>query len=375
MSQLSQMKDFVLQLLGEADIRINGQRPWDIIINNDAFYNRVLRGGSLALGESYMDSWWEVQQLDEFFNRLLSTHLERQIHGNWLIILRSLVPAFLFNRQSRRRSWQVGKHHYDIGNELYEAMLDKRLTYTCGYWKTATTLDQAQEDKLELTCRKLYLQPGMRVLDIGCGWGSFAKYAAEKYGVHVTGVTISKEQAALARERVKNLPVKIELQDYRDITGKFDRIVSLGMFEHVGSKNYRTYMRVAAEHLTTDGLFLLHTIGGSDNTSSSDPWLTKYIFPNGELPAAEQIAASINNLFVLEDWQNFGQYYDLTLLAWWKNFDAAWPILRSRYGDRFYRIWRYYLLSCAGAFRSRTINLWQIVLASPSRREIYLSVR
>jgi cyclopropane-fatty-acyl-phospholipid synthase len=269
----------------------------------------------------------------------------------------------LFNRQTMRRARQVGETHYDLGNEFYADMLDPRMAYTCGYWKDARNLAEAQEAKLDLICRKMGLEPGMRVLDIGCGWGSFMRFAAKRYGVKCVGVTISAEQARWSRERFPDADLDFRLQDYRMLNERFDRIVSIGMFEHVGHKNYRTYMEVAHRCLNDDGLFLLHTIGRNHRGGASDPWIDKYIFPNGELPSLGHIGDAIEGLFVAEDLHNFGADYDKTLMAWHENFERAWPKFEKQLGQRFYRMWRYYLLSCAGAFRARDLQLWQWVLS------------
>ena len=355
-------KFLVEKLLTEAGIKINGSAAWDIQVFNKSFYNRVLRGGTLALGETYMDGWWDVKALDQFFHKILLAHLERKIRfsGTEMILF---FKALIFNPQSPLRSFKVGQHHYDIGNDLYRAMLDRRLTYTCGYWKNAKTLDEAQEAKLDLVCRKIGLKDGDHVLDIGCGWGSFLKFAVERYNVHGAGITVSEEQVKLARELCKNLPIEIKLEDYRKTQGQFNHIVSLGMFEHVGSRNYHTYMKMINQLLDDDGLFLLHTIGSNCSERSIDPWIAKYIFPNSQLPSIAQISKSIEGLFIMEDWHNFGADYDKTLMAWFENFDTNWQSLKTKYPDRFYRMWKYYLLSCAGGFRARYIQLWQIVLS------------
>jgi cyclopropane-fatty-acyl-phospholipid synthase len=369
-------KEIAEGILKKIGITVNGSEPWDIQVHNEDVYKRVVAGGSMALGESYMDGWWDVADMPAFFAKIVGGHLERHVVINaqtvWL-----LLSSKFGNLQSRTKAFEVGEKHYDIGNDLYTAMLDKRLTYTCGYWKDAKTLDDAQEAKLDLVCRKIGLKKGDRVLDIGGGWGSFAGYAAEKYGASVVAVTVSKEQAALGRERTKGLPVEIRVQDYREISdGPYDHIVSLGMFEHVGHKNYREYMQKVHELLKEDGLFLLHTIGTTALMGAPDPWFHKYIFPNGILPNTEHIAKSTKNLFVMEDWHNFGADYDLTLLEWFKNFDAAWPNLKKDYDERFYRMWKYYLLSMAGTFRSRMLNqLWQVVLSKDGVKGGYKSVR
>jgi cyclopropane-fatty-acyl-phospholipid synthase len=310
-----------------------------------------------------MDGWWDCSQLDEMLRRVFVSDLDGQLPG-WRQMLAAL-QARLFNRQSRERSFTVGERHYDIGDDLYQRMLDRRMIYSCAYWRTATDLDQAQEAKLDLVCRKLGLERGMRVLDIGCGWGGSAHFAAERYGVTVTGITVSRHQAEAATERCRGLPVRIVLDDYRALNGRFDRIFSLGMFEHVGVRNYRTYFETARRLLEADGLFLLHTIGGNTSVEATDPWIERYIFPNSMLPSMAQIARAIEGLWVVEDWHGFGPYYDRTLMAWCDNFDHRWNEIASNYSERFRRMWRFYLLSCAAAFRSRRNQLWQVVL-SPS---------
>jgi cyclopropane-fatty-acyl-phospholipid synthase len=356
-------------LLETADIRLDGSRPWDIQVHDPRFFQRVLAETSLGFGESYMDGWWDCERLDELICRILHHGLMDRFKS-WKDFL-AFLQANLLNLQRVTRAFHVGQHHYDIGNDLYRAMLDRRMIYSCGYWRGAKDLDAAQEAKLDLVCRKLQLQPGMRVLDIGCGWGGAAKFAAERYGVEVYGVTVSEEQAKHAQEICAGLPVRVELKDYRAIEGKFDRAYSLGMFEHVGYKNYKTYMRLVHRCLPKDGLFLLHTVGGNVSDTHGNPWVERYIFPNSMLPSVRQIGAATEGLLILEDWQNFGPDYDRTLLAWYDNFERSWPSLRERYGDRFYRMWRFYLLSFAGAFRARYTQLWQIVLSPKGRTERY----
>ncbi len=367
-------KKIANNLLQKADIHINGDRPWDMIVHNEDLYKRVLTQGSLGLGESYMDGWWDCRELDQFFFKLLRTDLSSEIYSDWSSMLH-LLKAKLFNLQSKSRAFEVGKRHYDLGNDLFEAMLDKRMVYSCAYWKNASTLDEAQENKLDLICKKLQLAPGMKVLDIGCGWGGLARYMAEKYGVNVVGITISQEQADHARTSCEHLNITFRIQDYRDLNEQFDRIVSVGMFEHVGAKNYKTFMQTVHRCLKDDGLFLLHTIGSNVITRVGDPWITTYIFPNGQLPSPSQIAQTSENLFVMEDWHNFGADYDKTLMAWFKNFDSHWKTLQSKYDERFYRMWKYYLLSCAGLFRARQAQLWQIVFSKKGLLGGYNSLR
>ncbi len=367
-------KVVVQNVLALADIQINGERSWDMAVHNEDFYSRVLSEGSLGLGESYMDGWWDSKALDQFFYKLVRAKVDEKVKLSWPF-LRAWLKAKFMNLQSKSRAFEVGEHHYDLGNELFQLMLDKRMVYSCGYWKHATNLDEAQEAKLELICKKLGLKPGMKVLDLGCGWGCFAQYAAQKYGVEVVGVSVSKEQLNYARQLCKDLPIDIRLQDYRDLNETFDRIVSLAMFEAVGYKNFKTYMEVVHRCLKDDGLFLLHTIGNNTSTITGEPWMMKYIFPNGVLPSIKQIGETIEGLFVMEDWHNFGADYDKTLMAWSANFDKHWPKIASKYGERFYRMWKYYLLACAGNFRSRDLQLWQVVLSKQGVEGGYTPIR
>ncbi len=357
---MSKSETTIRELLDLADIKINGSRPWDFQVRDDRVYERILRDSSLGLGEAYMDGWWECESLDEFINRVLKARLDEKVANNLRLVFQ-VLRARLFNRQSSAKAFEVGEKHYDLGNDLYLAMLDKRLNYTCAYWKDARNLDEAQEAKLELVCRKIGIQPGMRILELGCGWGSFAKYAAEKYNASILGVTVSKEQVALGMELCKGLPVELRLQDYREVTGTYDAVISIGVMEHVGQKNYADYMQVVNRCLKKDGIAFVHTIGSNISLTTGEPWSDKYIFPNGVLPSIAQLGKALEGRFVMEDWHNIGPDYDQTLMAWHANFEKAWPELKNKYDQRFYRMWRYYLLSSAGAFRARTNQLWQIV--------------
>lgn len=362
------------KILSSADIAINGERPSDILVHNHDLFSRVLAQGSLGLGESYMDGWWDSDALDQFFFKLFRSGAIANAPVTLNTIF-AVLQSKLMNLQSKARAFQVGEQHYDLGDDLFALMLDKRMIYSCAYWKNAKNLDQAQEHKLDLICKKLYLNPGMKVLDIGCGWGGLAQYMAQKYGVNVVGVTISKEQAKCAQERCKGCDVEIRLQDYRDLNETFDRIVSVGMFEHVGYKNYQIFIDMCHKLLKDDGLMLLHTIGSNQSYSNGDDWINKYIFTNGMLPSICQIAKTLEGKFVMEDWHNFGADYDKTLMAWHENFIKGWPQIQAKYGDRFYRMWNYYLLSCAGLFRARSIQLWQIVISKKGELGGYQSIR
>jgi len=357
---MAKSETVVRGLLDLADVQINGSRPWDMQVHDDRLYDRVLRSSSLGLGEAYMDGWWDCESLDEFINRVLKARLDEKIKNNLRLVIQVLTSR-LFNRQSSARAFEVGQKHYDLGNDLYLAMLDKRLNYTCAYWKEARTLDGAQEAKLELVCKKIGVHSGMRILELGCGWGSFAKYAAEKYNASVLGVTVSKEQVALGMELCKGLPVELRLQDYREVTGVYDAVISIGVMEHVGYKNYAEYMRVVDRCLKKDGIAFVHTIGSNVSITTGEPWSDKYIFPNGVLPSIAQLSRAMEGRFVMEDWHSFGPHYDRTLMAWHANFEEGWSVIKKNYDERFHRMWRFYLLSSAGAFRSRNNQLWQIV--------------
>ena len=360
---MADFKKTVTDLLESVDIQVNGSRPFDIQVHNELFYSRVLSGKSLGLGESYMDGWWDCESLDQFCYQMLRGRIDKQVKVKNPAFLAHVLKAYFLNAQSKKRAYIVGEEHYDTGNDLFSLMLDQRMNYSCGYWENADNLDQAQINKLDLVCRKLHLKPGMKVLEIGCGWGGFAKYAAENYGVSVHGVTVSKEQMDYAERSCIGLETKFEMKDYRELNTKYDAIVSIGMFEHVGYKNYRNYMEVAQRCLEGEGLFLLHTIGRNTPSRSTDPWTNKYIFPNGMIPSPSQISKSLQGLFVVEDWHNFGQYYDPTLMAWNENFQKNYESLKDKYDQRFKRMWEYYLLMCAGTFRARRNQLWQLVLS------------
>jgi cyclopropane-fatty-acyl-phospholipid synthase len=371
----SRSKDIVTGMLRRAGITVDGPEPWDIHVTDDRFYAAVLGRGSLGAGESYMDGWWHARSLDGAIHRILTHALDAQAGT-------TKVPALkqkLVNLQTRSGATKVATTHYDLGNDFFERMLGRTMAYSCGYWRDVDTLDEAQDQKMDLVCRKLDLQPGDRVLDIGCGWGSFAKYAAERYGARVTGITISEPQRRYAEAFCAGLPVTVHLCDYRDDTlgrlAPFDKIVSIGMFEHVGAKNHRVFMERAHALLPRGGLLLLHTIGNRRG-GVVDPWVDRYIFPNSVLPSPVDITRAVEDLFVMEDWHNFGADYDRTLVAWLANFERDLPAHGPASDPRFQRMWRYYLMSFAAAFRARDrVQLWQIVLAKGGVGGGYRAVR
>ncbi|MGR8940608.1 MAG: cyclopropane fatty acyl phospholipid synthase [Gammaproteobacteria bacterium] len=369
-------QQLVRSLFADAGIQIDGQRPFDIQVRDSRFYDRVLADGPLGFGEAYMEGWWDCNDIAEMIARVTTQDIEKKLKLSWKLLW-GTMRSRLLNLQSRSRSHIVGRDHYDMTLDAYESMTGQWLALSCGYWKSAKTLDEAQEAKFDLICRKLELKNGERVLDIGCGFGSFARFAAERYGCRIVGINISPQQAERARSYCEGLPVKIITCDYRDTDqyltgGPFDKIVSIGMFEHVGNKNFRTYFQVANQCLKEGGLFLLHTIGSNVSLFQNDPWFEKYIFPGGLLPSIKQIGEAIENLFVMEDWHNFGYDYSLTLNSWFQNFDQSWTGPKN---DPFYRMWTYYLLSCAGYFKARRVQLWHVVLSRSGHVGGYTSIR
>lgn len=350
------------RLLDKADVRLDGVRATDLAIHDDRVFARTFAHGTLGFGESYMDGDWDAEDMPGLLSRLLAARLDEQLHNVETLLL--WARARFLNMQRGRHAYTIGRRHYDLGNDLFAAMLGRRLVYSCGYWASAEDLDAAQWAKLDLVCRKLQLRRGMRVLDIGCGWGEALKFAAEHYGVSGVGVTISRQQADYARNLCAGLPVEIRLQDYRSLHEPFDAVFSIGMFEHVGARNYSHYFDVVRRCLAPDGLSLLHTIGTNQMPDRPDPWIERYIFPNSQVPAMSQVAKALEEKFVVEDWHNFGADYERTLLAWLANFDAAWPGLATRYDERFRRMWRFYLAASAASFRTRRDQLWQVTLSS-----------
>src|SRR5574338_322759 len=358
----------VRELFGLAGIEIGGTKPGDLRVHDPRFYERVIRDASIGFGESYMDEWWETDALDVTIDKIMRANLKQKITGSWR--MRALtVKAMLLNLQAKTRSSASVEAHYDIGNDLYTRMLDPRMVYTCAYWKHAKTLTEAQEAKLDLVCRKLGLQPGMRVLDLGCGWGGFASWAAEKYGCSVLGVTLSKDQVSLGNQLWKHLPVELRLCDYRDVQGTFDRVVSIGMMEHVGPKNHREMMKTIDRCLAPEGIALVHTIANNRSLRHGTPFIEKYIFPNAVAPSLAQIGRAMEGLFVCEDLHNIGPDYDPTLMAWWDNFDRTYSEISHRYDRKFYLMWKFYLLAAAGASRSRDGQLYQVVLSKTGTKQ------
>lgn len=358
----------ITNFLESAGVTVDGKQPHDIRVHDPRLYKRLQTQGSLGAGEGYMEGWWDCDQLDELFYRICRNKIDGSFNKKWIVLGKTIMNTMV-NLQTRFRSLRVAEEHYNLGNDLYERMLGPTMAYTCAYWKNAKNLDEAQNNKFDLICRKVGMKPGDRVLELGCGWGTLAKYAAENYGVQVVAANISVEQVNYAKKNCQGLPIEFFLCDYRDdhvynpSGKKFDHVMSVGLCEHVGIKNYRTFIETARRNIKEDGLFLLHTIGRNDTSHFVDPWISKYIFPNSILPSVKLLSAAIENQFIIEDLHNIGADYDKTLMEWWKNFNSNWESLKDQYDEKFFRLWNYYLLSCAGGFRARSMQLWQIVLS------------
>lgn len=390
----SRNRKILNEIFNYADIKINGDNPHDIIVNHSRFYDKVMSNGSLGLGESYMDGDWDCKSLDKLFDNITTYNLREHAKEKCSVV--DFVINKISSNGKLKESEKLMKQHYDIGNDLYTSMLGGNpienqnhafMQYTCGYReitenKNEFNLRDAQIKKLELICKKAYLKSGMKILELGSGFGGFANYSSTNYGVEITAYNISKKQIEFSREWNKNLPVNIINKDYRLAEGEFDRIISIGFAEHA---NLKELMKTAYKCLSRDGLFIIHTIGKLKPIRRTDPWINKYIFPGGNLHSISQLSEAAEGLFTILDIHNFGQDYDPTLMAWNENFQSSWPEIEKNYehkvNGKFKRMWEYYLLSCAGAFRVSEENpkavknqLFQIILSKESIKK-YISIR
>ncbi len=362
-----------LGILEAAGVPTNGPQPWSIQVHNERLWDRVISQRQLGFGESYMDGWWDCPELDTMISKLLAINPLEYFKPSPTLALHA-VRSYLRNNQTKNRAAKNAKHHYNIGNDLYTRMLDQEMVYSCGYWARASTLAEAQLAKFDLICRKLDLKPGMRLLDIGSGWGGFLRYAVKNYHVVGTGISPAENQIDLARQKSVGLHINFIQQDYRDLQGKFDRIVSIGMMEHVGPKNYRVFFEKCDDLLEVHGQMLHHTISSNLTKQVTDPFFERYIFPGGVLPSLAQIAKAAENLFVIEDVQNFGPDYDRTLMEWHKNISSTWHEI-PQYDERFKRMWNYYLLASAAGFRTGNLQLLQCVFQRNGQRPTYIASR
>lgn len=356
--------------LEQADIQVEGSRPWDIKICHPGFFKCIMQQGLLGLGESYMDGWWECERLDIFVYKFLSGQLDEALPTHLHDILKFFSAKLLSIRSDENNS-KRGHNDYEIGDDIFAIMLDSYMQYSCGCWRQATCLNEAQTAKLDMMCEKLQLTPGMRVLDIGCGWGGTAEYMARHYDVYVEGITDSTEQQKIAQARCEGLNVTIMLGDFRDpLDDQFDRIIALGTLQNIGLKSYKTFFEWVASCLRPDGFFLLQSIGSGQLVNHIGPWINKYIFPGGCLPSGEQIIHSTQPYLHIEDWINLGEDYDKTFMAWEKRINTAWPELRHHYSPKFKRMLDYYLCSCAGFLRARKLNMWEVVFSRNDAKKI-----
>ncbi|HMO02164.1 MAG TPA: class I SAM-dependent methyltransferase [Oligoflexia bacterium] len=322
--------------------------------------------GLYGLGEAYMAGEWESQNLD---NIIRSIALQGYCKKISLRRLFKLLTTLFINHQKGQKAFEVAERHYDLSNRLFTAMLDSSMSYTCGYWREAKNLEEAQTAKLRLICEKLKLAPGMRVLDIGCGWGNFAHYASTHYGVEVVGLTVSNQQAEIAKARCAKLPVEIRLQDYQKFKERiqFDRVVSIEMIEAVGKKNLPKFYETIKNSLKDSGIFLLQVITGEMFSRTSNPalddylvWLIKYIFPNGYLPSSRELFMPEKYGLKIENIHNLGSDYIKTLTAWQENFENNWFSLKQEFSDSFKRMWLYYLAGCRVMFELSFVQIYQI---------------
>ncbi|MDD3762922.1 MAG: cyclopropane-fatty-acyl-phospholipid synthase [Nevskiales bacterium] len=331
---------------------------------------RVLRNPRLAFAEAYMDGHWEP------LNATLADVLRICVR-NLDHVQPALAPVRWWNRartqldqiNTQRRSRANVSHHYDIDYDVYRRFLDRDLHYSCAYFRSPDdSLEAAQQAKCAHIAAKLDLKPGARVLDIGCGWGSLAMYLAEHHDARCIGITLSSEQlkVAQARAQARGLQDRVEfrLQDYRETTGEFDAIVSVGMFEHVGRPQYDLFFRRVRELLAPDGTALLHTIGRYSAGGGSDPWIRKYIFPGGYIPAASEVLAAVESSGLIgSDLEYWRLHYALTLEHWNARFQAARSEIAERMGERFCRMWEFYLQACAACFRHGDLAVFHLQMA------------
>ena len=379
------MKNKFITIANQIGVEINGPNAWDIQIHNESLYSRLFRDGSLGAGESYMDGWWDCNDLVELSFRVAKNNL---LLESGLPLFVHTTRSFLLNLQNKIRARIVGECHYDLPIPLWEKMLGASMIYTNGIWQDTDDLDTAGFAKYDLVCRKLELKKGDTLLELGCGWGAFLKYAATHYGCRCTGVTISKEQAKYASELCQSLPVKIHHCDYRDRDVynpddiKYDAITTLGMTEHVGRKNYRQCMQIIYEQLRDCRLFLLESSGNSKE-SAPDMFIQKYIFPYLDMPTVGSIDKYTRDFFVLEDMQTVSVDYAKTIIAWSNNFKKYWSdfdLSENTFGglskNQFYRMWVYYLDCCAGVLKARTeTQAWQFLFSKGHLTNGYRSVR
>lgn len=356
------------QVIGE------GAPVFEVHVKEDIPLKALLESTSLALGEAYMDGRVDVQgdlyhALDYFLGQMDKFSVDE-----------SKLKKLLHPSRSKKNQQIEVSSHYDIGNNFYKLWLDETMNYSCAYFKTDhDTLYEAQVNKTDYILKKLALKEGMSLLDVGCGWGFLLIHAAKEYGVRGTGITLSKEQYDGFTKRIEEEGLQellsVKLMDYRDIPAsgmKFDRVVSVGMLEHVGRENYSTFMSCVEKVLVPGGVFLLHYIS-SQKEHAGDPWIKKYIFPGGMIPSLREIVslAGDYNYHIL-DVENLRNHYNKTLLCWEKNFNEHKDEIRSMFDEKFVRMWELYLCSCAATFHNGVIDLHQVLMTKGVNNDLPL---
>ncbi len=358
-----------------------------MIVHDDAVFARILHDASLGVGETYMEGLWDVEddRLTDFMGILMSNALAEHVKEDAGLAMRIVVQRARTMPLSAARSRRNVAHHYDLGNAFYALWLDPTMTYSCAYQeREQDDLATMQFQKYERISRKLQLSPGDRLVDIGCGWGGMLTHAASRYGVSGTGVTLSTEQRQLAMQSVlrdgHGRQIDIRLEDYRELRGTFNKFVSIGMFEHVGARYYRTYCRKGADLLEDGSIGLLHTIGMTgDPHARTDPWVTKYIFPGGYLPHLEQIVSALNEAgLTVAHVENWKPHYAVTLRKWRENFVENIDRIRAlgpQYDTRFLRMWDYWLQSSEASFSFGDSQLYQVLFYKGDRWPLPMNLR
>ena len=351
------------------DEQAYGDGPASVVwrINDTRVLSKIARNPLLNLGETYIEQGWDVEdgKLAQLLT-ILRTNFEDELVRRGSM---AAYAAILQTWNNLHASMRNVSHHYDLDESLFRAFLDQDMHYSCAYFRTPEqTLEAAQSAKCEHIRKKLCLKPGQKVLDIGSGWGSLGLYLAEQEDVQVTGLTLSNEQLGVAKQhaiqRGLDNQVEFRLEDYRNHQGEYDAVVSVGMFEHVGLRNFDRYFNKVGNLLSKDGIAMIHTIGHMDRPSATNPWIRRHIFPGGYIPAISEITTAIERSpLVFADIEVWRQHYALTLMEWNRRFQAVRSEFARDKGERFCRIWEFYLLSCQTAFEVESLVVYQLQLS------------
>ncbi|MCH2333239.1 MAG: cyclopropane-fatty-acyl-phospholipid synthase family protein [Pseudomonadales bacterium] len=351
------------------DEQVFGDGPASVVwrINDTRVLSKIARNPLLNLGETYIEQGWDVEdgKLAQLLT-ILRTNFEDELVRRGSM---AAYAAILQTWNNLHASMRNVSHHYDLDESLFRAFLDQDMHYSCAYFRTPEqTLEAAQSAKCEHIRKKLCLKPGQKVLDIGSGWGSLGLYLAEQEDVQVTGLTLSNEQLGVAKEhaiqRGLDNQVEFRLEDYRNHQGEYDAVVSVGMFEHVGLRNFDGYFNKVGNLLSKDGIAMIHTIGHMDRPAATNPWIRRHIFPGGYIPAISEISTAIERSpLVFADIEVWRQHYALTLKEWNRRFQTVRSEFARDKGERFCRIWEFYLLTCQTAFEVESLVVYQLQLS------------